>query len=532
MQSWDSVPMKRDDGSRKKSPAPSVLLKPGREESPARNRSLKTIQDIDASLEAIRNRIDEAYSHICLDLPEINMEIYRTFQQASDTLDSLIAGGSAGAISQVVECVDLTLQNIMVRMKHLRNHDSRFLETIRLTCLDTPLVRKAPGKDALLEQAVRFSDLRDELMAQLTRTLEEEDGLMNEISSRIGSDIKSLEITLSSTVEILKDLISRSNSMKEPIQKIMSGLQTHDIVNQDISTISLGLRKMYSLQDESGDEVAPPCSFYFQEKASSLSHGLISQLIDVIRHHGTDLDQEIRHIENLIFNVKEDKEAISDFLLMSLEGMSTFDIVIAEFLQMFACISSLMDSLCARKEGQLSLQAELLELFTRLDGNAPDGMSQNAQQGTPGLVHRMISPLKPKAMLLRRGNGLQELKEISWMLHRDADLMRHKLEEIKVMLIDSIRGIDTYSDRCLEAIGKFEGDIQKLMKTLDGSDMLLDNLNAITLSLAQIPGTVFEDSISSLPRDLGDILYRLENPHSSTLMTREAPDTDEGLTFF
>jgi hypothetical protein len=520
------------DGNGKGSSYEPALLTGQVQDISAEGSALETIVQIDSSLEAIRNRIDEAYNHICMDLPEVNMEIFRTFQQASDTLDSLSANGSTGTIASVVEGVEITLQNVMIRIKHLRNHDVRFLETIRLTCQNTPLVQASGDEDGLLQSATQFMAKRDELMVLLSRLQEEEDELIEDISSCISCDIRALEITLNSAVDILKDLISRSNLVKEPILKIMSGLQTHDIVNQDISTISLGLRKMYALRSFGSEEIEEPCSCFFQEKASALSRELVSQLIDVVRHHGLDLNEEISNIENLIFHVKEDKDAISEFLLTNLDGMSTFDIVIAEVGQMFAHIIARVDGLSAGKERQQSLRVELAELFCELDRHASRTLSCPLPQDMSNLVLRMISPLKPQALMLREGNSLQELREKSWTLRKDADLVSHKLEEIKGLLIGSIRGIDTYSCRCIDAITKFKQDIRLLMKTLDGSDRLVDGLESITLSLRDMPGKGTGDPCTPLPDDLREIIYRLENPHSSSLVMQEKQVMDEGLTFF
>lgn len=492
----------------------------------SRASGLDAIIQIDSSLEAIRCRIDEAYNHICLDLPDINMEIYRTFQQASDTLDSLIANGSPGTISHVVEGLEITLQNIMIRLKHLKNHDERFHDTIRLACQDV----QADPSEGEISQG--FLAVRDELLAHVSCIQEKENELIEEISTHISDDIRSLEFTLSSTVDILKDLISRSNAVKNPILKIMSGLQTHDIVNQDISTISLGLRKMYSLRNLSRDSLAEHAVLFFQGKASSQSRTLMTQLIEVVRNHGCELESEISRIESLIFHVKEDKDAISEFLLMNQGGMSTFDIVIAEVLHMFADITAKLDGLASMKEKQQAQSMELTELFGRLDRNAQGGASRPLTSDMPNLVLRMITPLKSQGMMLKHVSGLHELKENAWILQKDSDLVRHKLEEIKIMLIGSIRGIDAYSGRCLDAIAKFKLDIQELMKTLDGSDQLLEGLDSLAISVGEAAGHEHGGNGAALPDDLSEILYRLENPHSTSLVARENEGEDDGLCFF
>ena len=216
------------------------------------------IARIESSLEAIRENIDQAYNHICMDLPEINMEIYRTFQQAFDTLDSLSAHGSIGKIENVVEGIENLLQNLLLRIKHLKSYDTRILDALQLTSRHMEAARNLIAKgssDQIIDPGFRtrmkkFEEKKDELIRTIETILALEDDFITKIASCLGQDVRSLEYTLSSAVIILKDLITRSNSTKDPILKIMSGLQTHDIVNQDITTISLGLNKILTSDRE------------------------------------------------------------------------------------------------------------------------------------------------------------------------------------------------------------------------------------------------------------------------------------------
>jgi len=491
----------------------------------------ETILQMDASLESIRNRIDEAYNHICLDLPEINMEIYRTFQHASDTLDSLSAHVSTGTIAGVVEGIGITLRNVMIRTRRLRRHDARTLQTVMLTC------GALPGSHPGLGDGVeRFISVRDDLRSTLETIIEHEEGLIETISSCLKKDLKSFEKTLSSVVAILKDLIFRSTSVKDPILKIMSGLQTHDIVNQDISTVSLGLRKMHSLMSAGAEADAQVDSLLFREKASFLSRGLVSQLIEVIRRHCRDLKDEIGRIESMVSRIKEDKDALNDFLLTSDDGKSTFDIATAEVLQMFADIITRIEDLSACKERQQALTRELTELSGGLDRQAMAHGPSSLTLDMLSAVEKMISRLRSDARMLKNDNGHKELRENLRALHKGSDLARHKLEEMKVLLMGSIRGIDTYSGRCTDAIGKFKQDIHELMTTLDGSDRLLKDLESITLYASRTRGSgphmASQEPGRLLPEDLSDIIHRLENPHSSSLASKNDSDVDEGLTLF
>ncbi|HQI02700.1 MAG TPA: hypothetical protein PLA18_15595, partial [Deltaproteobacteria bacterium] len=75
------------------------------------------IDQIFLSVETIRERIDQAYNRICMDLPEINLEIHQTFQQASGTLDSLYAHGEIGVIENVVGDMEGSIRNLAFLIK-------------------------------------------------------------------------------------------------------------------------------------------------------------------------------------------------------------------------------------------------------------------------------------------------------------------------------------------------------------------------------------------------------------------------------
>lgn len=521
---WDGSAMTGDE-EKPMGPSGSQAHPGTKRERPLPNASPRDILLLmGSSLEAVRDRIDDAYNHICQDLPEVNREILHTFRHASDTLDSLTenarassspvqavpspdspgAGGRAGSIPGVAGEMKRALQNLLDGMIEASACDSRLLEELKEAGQCT-----APGQASLTEAVTsgvppRFAPLQDELRLLLSGALDKEVRLAREITAAMGQGVGSFQATLGRTVEILKDLISRSNAVKMPVLAIMSGLQTHDIVNQDIATLCQCLERLHHLQDPGRGGPEPPCPLSFRKKASLLCRALLSQLIEVIRRHGDGLEQEIASIEKILFDVKEDKDALSEFLLANPDGTSTFDRAAAEVSGVFFRISASVDALCRVKERQAALCAELAGLI-----NAP-----------------ALSP-SPAARLFG-SSGPDGLRERSRALGRDAGAITETLGEIRELLIESVKGIDTCSGRCLDAIAVFRQDIRMLMHAVDGTGMLLDGLESFTLSLQNDR----EEMSAALPRDLSELLFRLENPHSSSLASPRNQGLEEGLIFF
>ena len=274
----------------------------------------------------------------------------------------------------------------------------------------------------------------------------------------------------------------------------------------------------------------------FQEKASKLSRDLIAQLMKVIRDHGSDLEKEIERIEDMVSQVKEDKEAIGDFLLMNQNGKSTFDIVIAEVTEMFNDLASRIEKLSKVKDSQQASTNRLPAFYNDLEQYVTTYASSLLPPGMLDLVMKMISPLKSQAQMMRYGTGSSELKEKYKDFQKQSGIACRSLEEIKDLLIGSIKGIDTYSGRCMSAITKFRQDIGNLMKTLEGSENILEDLRCFSLSTAKIRGDLINasggDHSETFTVELNDILYRLENPHSNSLASITVEDNNGGLTLF
>jgi len=116
------------------------------------------------------------------------------------------------------------------------------------------------------------------------------------------------------------------------------------------------------------------------------------------------------------------------------------------------------------------------------------------------------------------------------------NLITSNLKDIRALLIESIEGIDTYSRRCMDSISRFRQDITVLLETLDGSDYILSELEIFSSSISSSPETHPEDQTiqgnQRMTHELLDLLHRLENPHSNSLMKENPGDPDDGLTLF
>jgi hypothetical protein len=502
------------------------------------------IDQIFLSVETIRERIDQAYNRICMDLPEINLEIHQTFQQASGTLDSLYAHGEIGVIENVVGDMEGSIRNLAFLIKPMRSHDVQVLETIELSypnmesllsMFEGSSICQDPDHDAG-SLALKLAIERDNLVGIIQDALELENSLIEEAASIITDDARSVRCTLSSAIMILKDLVSRSNSMKEPILKIMSGLQAHDIVNQDITAISYGLQKMRSLRDIPGNRDDIMDAVLFQEQASSLSRDLISQLIKVLRKHGRELGREIGRIEDMVSRIKEDKDAVGEFLLMNRNGRSTFDLVISEVSAVFANIARKLDALRHLKESQQVQTDRLISLCDEFDQRISSGASLGGHREMLEAMSKTTFLFKSLAKMIKYGYGSLDLEEISERFAHEANAVKHELEEIKDLLMGTIRGIDTCAGRCTDAIKRFRADIDKLMMILDGNENIFDGLSSFAHSMGSMRDDISRqmslDRREIFTQEFKDILSRLRNPHSNSLAAGEDHGLEDGLVLF
>ncbi|MBN2297674.1 MAG: hypothetical protein JXM72_03725 [Deltaproteobacteria bacterium] len=504
--------------------------------------------DIGSCIDAIQEKIDIAYGNLCMVLPQINMEIYRTFKKALDTLDSLSSKNSSGKIDSTLTYIKRLLETVCTNILHVVRHDSRIyaeLETLKidLGSLEPDRVSlhtqsSSPDQEILL-RARKTMAYKDDLIRNIAAMKELADTIILDIDSYIHKDISSLEHTLNSMIFILKDLIERSNSTKDPIVEIMSGLQTHDIVNQDINNISTGLLKIKSLNIRQESSNVIPETMFFQKKASLLSHILINKLILVIRNHGSSLENEINRIEEIVSHVKEDKDTIADFLLVNEQRASTFDMVILE-------ISEILDSLFVkinRFSSMMSAGKDILSNLVISGKELEESMAELMGSDTQlpvhvtRSIHRGLSVITSISLMNNRSEtDFIDIDRLIEEFTQSMYLITYNLKDIRALLIESIEGIDIYSRRCMDSISRFRQDITILLETLNGSDYILDELEAFSSSIGSSPIKIPDDNAiqgkEGISHELHDLLHRLENPHSNSLMRDKSDDPDEGMTLF
>ncbi|MCK9263914.1 MAG: hypothetical protein M0R18_08845 [Deltaproteobacteria bacterium] len=500
------------------------------------------------SLKDIQARIDQAYTHICTDLPAINREILLTFQQAADTLDSLSSTGSSGTIGIMIHHLNSFLHMLTLQVRRMKTFTVRSLaalEHTRLSVVDdsglsgeTPLEMQGAVSHGLADHLPAFTGVKNDLKEVLERSLQLQNQCMKKLGHSKNHEVPSLVYSLNNIIGILRDLVSRARLVKDPILKIMSGLQTHDIVNQDIATISCGLQKILSLMSTAGTKEQIANFLIFQEKASMLSLKLIVQLISVIRSHGRDLEEEIDRIEEMILQIKEDKDTIGCFLLQNTHGKSTLDIVSNEVLEMLDSLSSRFDSLAAINSLNMIGCSQMSAAWADLEKTARAVHAQDASPSpTCGPPEGLISCMKSREWPVEQDAIVTGLERMPGDFRKARVLIRRSFDDIKSMLIQSIDGIDLYSARCLEAIERFRCDIKGLMSTLDGNEAMLDDMRSLTRSITAIRSDIDEHLASHhleiLPLELHQIIHRLRNPHSDSIASQDAADSrGNSLTFF
>jgi hypothetical protein len=240
----------------------------------------------------------------------------------------------------------------------------------------------------------------------------------------------------------------------------------------------------------------------------------------------------------MISQVKEDKDAIGGLLLLNTHGKSTLEIVSNEILEMLDSLASRFDSLAAMNSLQMIARSQMtaawadLEKITGVVPASNDSPSRSCESPAG-----LISCMRSSEWIEEEDAIVAGLERIPGEFRKSRAFIRSSFDDIKIMLIQSIDGIDLYSARCMEAIGRFRRDIEGLISTLDGNEAMLDDMRSLTLSIAAIRSDIGEHIAPHhreiLPLELHQIIYRLRNPHSDSLASEYvAGSRDKGLTFF
>ena len=203
------------------------------------------------AIEDIKQSVDLFYQNLGDTLPEINLEIYKTYKKASVTLDSLRTEGSAGKIDLTVSSINQVLLSAVNQVKNIKEQDQRILAALLNFGSATKEIDKNiasfTAQDSLI--SLKLQDLWEEIKSlhgsladPMKKIVDMEEGIIHDIHDHIDNDIQALNSTLNSIALILKDLIKRSDDTKRPILDIMTCLQVHDILMQDLDNIANGIK--------------------------------------------------------------------------------------------------------------------------------------------------------------------------------------------------------------------------------------------------------------------------------------------------
>lgn len=504
-------------------------------------------------------------------LPDISREINNTYHTASLTMDSLISEDPVGPIEIMVSALDVSLARID---KHLR--DQKYSDAIIIKALETFHVARITAQTALEDFQRRSDELYAALMnpagsdhagpisehAQaLTARLRSMSGNIRDLSAlqerlmestdaadRLHSRIlhsvemhtdlgvKALKDTLASVIMILKDLIARSNATKGPIQTIMTALQVHDIVRQDIENILtvVGRLRRPAKDADPGGYAA------FTHRACVVSSSLLYDISAIVREHAQTIAQHIQDIHEIISGVRADKINLAELLLINAQGSSTLDRALAEIAAMFQDLTDRLDQLATLGKRRTETLHEMRDLRDDLDrasiaalkdAEALEASAEeryrdrmrtlrasgmNLRAAITALASVPLHPL-PAAVHVR-----DAAEECIALIQEDTSAMQDSLLEIKDLLVDSIEGINDYATRCMLAVLRFKRRMERLNMFL----MRLPDIAAILKAAAGLSAQALDEDSEIRDAELDALLTMIYRPHIKALSRSETSDED------
>ena len=165
---------------------------------------------IKTSIDTIQKKIDLAGNHLCINLPKINMEIYRTFNRAVKTWDLLNPNGSTGKINSTLSYIENILAAVSFTI---------LLEKKQYCAIYAAVESVKERSDAMSHvKGVQTSEVTTqipqektcELIHAILKIQEMQESIISDIDSCLHRDMKSLEDTLNTMILILKIIILQS----------------------------------------------------------------------------------------------------------------------------------------------------------------------------------------------------------------------------------------------------------------------------------------------------------------------------------
>ena len=501
------------------------------------------ISRLHASLEAIRQRIEKPYSLISNDLPEIGSELVSAFDQAGDALDDLCSGESGGSIGCMTGRLQAFLDSLEERVGIMRNSTMRSIERLHnarrlysgtraIPMAPSPESRPAsyPGGAKHGSSLIAAADAMEKLLAE---SLDLQEHCLERIRRCAANEIPSLARPASSMAVILRDLASRSRAIKATLLRVMSSLQTQDIIDQDIAAVSDGLQEALSGTSHAGRRDGSLGVLCFLEQFSLLSHDLMTRIFSLIRTHVLNIEHDMDRIEESLHKFNEDMDALGGFFHSSGGETSFLVILWAETDEAIQDLEQLIGSLA---DHNVRLDAARFRL-SRACAELEPGDAALAEGAMRDELARLVSVLESVASQAHpqaAGNSIQKIRAELSEAH---EWLRGSVDGIRNLLNHALAGIHSPTARCLEAMGAFRREIRDLEGISGQAECVLEEMHNVACSIASIrkglgdhPGRY---EVCELPRELERIVERLRNPHSDLLAEEEKSCRKEtDLTIF
>lgn len=551
-------------------------------ETRARMKHINTeLMRINASLELFCRKLGDV-------LPAISLEIYKTSQKATETMDSLTSIIPAGLIEITLHALEKHLSAVEMQLCGNTAEDANFLERIRalqMRLSDAPpcFVRMhdlalalhlqlndlPPGDERHAEAVQLAGDLAQHCARMLSdirvlinrnpefaKCLQDMEDIQNtvvrEVRHHTRHGIGALKETLTVTITIFKDLITRANATKAPIHRIMTALQVHDIVRQDIENIQAALSVM-----STPEVVENPChALSFLEQASLASATLLDEIRTVVDNQSNAIDTDIQIIHETVSGVKNDKIHLAEFLLQNSRDESTIDTAMTEITVMMQTLmgnlrilmdvtQDSLDHLHAMRESMRGLDVTSLAAIEKLI--ALTEINPSSATASIRTLKEVAETVRSEVVGLKvclpqdwfhKTHDVETLRQLSAQVHKGEVDIRGNLDEIKNLLIDSIEGINAYAQRCMGSIRRFKRRMERIQRLLERISAIAAELTGFGATARENQSLLSADNASTREFEepqLVSILSVLDRPHIRTLTDKPLPEEvlmDDGLTLF
>lgn len=394
-------------------------------------------------------RMNEIFTHLGDSLPGIHSELHRACSKASQTHEIIALDVESTNQPDAIQNLIQTLETLSIALTNLPGATNDAL--VAGEEINTIAARTQCCRD-LADQVTSMTSTPRMILSEINRTLEQ--------------------------------LVIRINATQSPTQSLMSRLQIHDIISQDLGTIEKGLEECIAASGSNSFTSGPPpiIEYFFQTSSS-----LMSDITSLILRFRKDLQGDIQDIKSTLLRTRHNLDHLT-----SLIGKPDCDAY-----SFHACIHN---HCLAREE----LTAELNRLHLHLEHLPAETGGQQS--------HRTSSDVTV--------SGFADLHEA--YNQREEDLSAYAaqtvtlVEDTAAMLTDSITS-------CLRAVDEFNDGLQEISRLFTEEPDLVHELKALAVSVSR---ATEQDSRpdTDMPQ-LTATLERINNPHIRSLLEKEENDT-------